>query len=65
MIFVEPEKRVSDQKIPHLVAAIIENERAPILLLALARIHVLKEMGAVKLGQRHVRLSENAPAPSP
>src|SRR5438067_454275 len=35
VLFVEPEKRVTDEKIPHLVATKIENERAPILLLAL------------------------------
>ena len=52
MIFVEPEERVRDQEIADFVAAEIENERAPILMLALARIHVLVEIGAVELGQR-------------
>ena len=51
MIFVEPEKRVGDQEIAHFVAAIIKNERAPILVLALARIHVFVEIGAIELGQ--------------
>ena len=48
VILVEPEKRVGDQEIAHFVAAEIENERAPILMLALARIHVLVEIGAVE-----------------
>src|SRR6267378_2666555 len=52
VIFVEPEKRVADEKIPHLVSAKIENERAPILLFALARVQVLVEIGAIELGQR-------------
>ena len=52
VIFVEPEKRVADKKIAHFVAAEVENERAPILLFALARVHVLVEIGAVELGQR-------------
>ena len=51
MIFVEPEKRVGDEEIAHLVAAKIENERAPILVLALARVHVLVEIGAVEFGE--------------
>src|SRR5260370_4152901 len=52
VIFVEPKKRVADKKIADFVAAKIENERAPILLLALARVHVLVEIGAIKFGQR-------------
>ena len=52
VIFVEPEERVADKKIAHFVAAKIENERAPILLLALARVHVLVKIGAVEFGER-------------
>src|SRR5206468_4701800 len=52
VIFVEPEKPVADEKIAHLVAAVIENERAPILMLALTGVLVLVEVGAVELGQR-------------
>ena len=51
MIFVEPEERVADEEIAHFVAAEIENQRAPILVLALARIHVLVEIGAVEFRQ--------------
>src|SRR6266446_2339689 len=52
VIFVEPEKRVADEKIAHLVSAIIKNKGAPILLLALAWVQVLVEIGAIELGQR-------------
>ena len=48
MIFVEPEERVRDEEIAHFVAAEVENERAPILVLALARIGVLVEIRAVE-----------------
>ena len=51
MILVEPEERVGDEEIAHFIAAEIENERAPILVLALARIHVLVKIGAVEFGQ--------------
>src|SRR4029077_2810662 len=51
VIFVEPEKRVADEKIAHFVSAIIKNEGAPILLLALARIQGLVEIGPIELGQ--------------
>src|SRR5207249_357463 len=52
VIFVEPEKGVADKKIAHLVAAVIENERAPILLLALTRIDMLVKICAVEFGER-------------
>src|SRR6266403_667409 len=51
VIFVEPEKRVADEKIAHFVSAIIKNKGAPILLLALARVQVLVEIGSIKFGQ--------------
>jgi hypothetical protein len=52
VIFVEPKERVADEEIADLVAAEIENQRAPILVLALPRIHVLVKVGAVELGER-------------
>ncbi len=52
MIFVEPEKRIADQKIAHFAATEIKNERAPILMLALTRVQVLIEIGAVKFRER-------------
>ena len=51
MIFVEPEERVPDQEITHFVAPIIKDERPPILMFSLARVHVFIEIGAIKLGQ--------------
>src|SRR5262249_26548212 len=48
---VEPKERVSDEKIAHLAAAIIENECAPILVFALTRVHVLIQISAIELGQ--------------
>src|SRR5205823_4568781 len=46
-----PKEGVCDQEIANFVAAEVENERAPIHLLALARIHVFVEIGPVKFGQ--------------
>src|SRR4029077_7503784 len=51
VIFVEPEKRIPDKEIPHFIAAKIKNQRAPILLLALARIHVFVEIRAIEFSQ--------------
>src|SRR5262249_17232044 len=52
VILVQPEERVAYKKIAHFISAIVENERAPILVLALARVLVLVEMGPVELGER-------------
>ena len=52
VIFVEPEKRVCDQEITDFVATEIKNERPPILMLALARVHVLVKIGPVEFRQR-------------
>ena len=52
MIFVEPEEGVGGQEIAHFVAPEIKNQRAPILVLALPRIGVFVEIGAVKFRQR-------------
>jgi hypothetical protein len=51
VIFVEPEKSVADKKIAHLVAAKIKNKRAPILVLALTRVRVFVEIGAIELSK--------------
>ena len=51
---VAPEQRVGDEEIAHLVAAVIENERAPVLMRALARVFVLVQGGAVEVRQRPV-----------
>ncbi|OPZ67730.1 MAG: hypothetical protein BWY83_02530 [bacterium ADurb.Bin478] len=51
VIFFKPEDQIGDQKIAHFVAAVIENQRAPILVLALARVRVLVQMRAIEPGQ--------------
>ncbi len=48
---LEPEERVGEQEVPHFVAAVVEDERAPVAVLALARIGVLVERRAVETGQ--------------
>ena len=48
----EPEQRIGGQKIAHLVAAIVINQRIPIRMTALPRIGVLIEAGAVELRER-------------
>jgi hypothetical protein len=63
VIFVEPEQRVRDEEIADLVAAVVENQRAPILVLAHPRIGVLVKIGAVEFGRGRARLSENAGHP--
>ena len=47
----QPVERVAHQERPHLVPAVVEDERAPVLVLALPRIGVLVEGGAVEAGQ--------------
>ena len=51
VILLQPEQRVRDQERAHFVAAVIEDQRAPVALLALARVGVLVERGAVEEGQ--------------
>ncbi len=48
VILVDPEERVREQKILHFVAAVVEDQRAPVGMRALARIGVLVEMRAVE-----------------
>jgi hypothetical protein len=47
-----PEQRVGDEKIGNLVPAKIKNQRAPVLMRALARVLVLEERGAVEFRER-------------
>ena len=49
---VEPEQRVGGEEIGNLVPAKIENQRAPILMRAFARVFVLVKGGAVEFRQR-------------
>src|SRR5439155_2812082 len=51
VIFVEPEERIADKKIPHFITAKIKNKGAPVLVLALARIHVFIEVRAIEFSQ--------------
>src|SRR5579863_1100301 len=51
MVFVQPEERVADQKAPHFVAAIIEDECIPVRMLSLPRIGVFVEMRSVEIAQ--------------
>ena len=51
---VAPEQRVGQQEIHHLVPAVVEDQRAPILVRPFARVFVLVERGAVEAGQRPV-----------
>ncbi len=48
---LQPEQGVRDQEVPHLVAAEIEDQRAPLAVLALARVRVLVEGRAVEVDQ--------------
>ena len=51
---VAPEQRVRRQEIPDLVPAEVEDERAPILVRAFARVFVLVKRGAIELRQRPI-----------
>ena len=51
VILVDPEERVRQQKILDFVAAVVENQRAPIGMLAEARVGVFVEMRAVEKGE--------------
>ena len=44
----QPVERVAQQKRPHLVAAVVEDQRAPVPVLALPRVGVLVERRAVE-----------------
>ena len=48
MKFLEPEHRVADQEIPDLIAAEVENQGAPVGVLALTGIGMFVERGAVE-----------------
>src|ERR1700730_3703844 len=51
VIFVEPEDSIRDQKILHFVAAVVEDQRAPIRMLSLARIGMLVKMRTIEQSQ--------------
>src|SRR5579883_1997068 len=51
MVDIQPEQRIGEQKITHLIAIKIEDQRTPIRLFAQARVCMLIEMGAIKVAQ--------------
>ena len=64
VVLLEPEERVRQQEVADLVAAVVEDERAPVLVLALPRIGVLVERRAVEAREAVLVLRESARAPS-
>lgn len=58
MELLEPVQRVRDEEVPHLRVAEVEDERAPVLLLAAARVGVLVQRLAVELREREGVLRE-------
>ena len=51
VVLLQPEERVGEQEAAHLGAPVVEDERAPVAVLALPRIGVLEERRAVELGE--------------
>ena len=51
MIVFEPEERVGNEKIPDLVASVIEYQRAPLLMHPSPWVFMLIKGGAVKSGE--------------
>ena len=51
VVFLQPEEGVRDQESAHLVAAVVEDQGAPVAMLALAWIGVFVERRAVEEGQ--------------
>ena len=51
VILLQPEQRVRDQELADFVAAEVEDERAPVEVLALARIGMFVERRAIETGQ--------------
>ena len=50
----QPEQRVGDEEVADLVAAVVEDQRAPVRVRAAARVGVLVERGAVEAREREV-----------
>src|SRR3546814_19889218 len=51
MVAIEPEKCVDVEKVPHLVAAVIVDQRIPVLVKALARVGVFIQVRSVETGE--------------
>ena len=54
MVLAQPEERVREQEVADLVAAEVEDQRAPVGVRAAPRIVVLVERGAVEARERPV-----------
>ena len=63
VILLEPEQRVRQQEVADLVPAVVEDQRAPVLVLALPRIGVLEERRAVEPGEAVLVLRKMAGHP--
>ena len=51
MVFLQPEERIADEEIFHLVAAVVEDERSPVLMFSQAGILVLVEAASIVAGE--------------
>ena len=54
VVLAQPEERVREQEVAHLVAAVVEDQRAPVRVGAAARVLVLVERGSVEAREREV-----------
>ena len=54
MVLAHPEQGVGDEEVADLVAAEVEDERAPVRVRAAARVGVLVERGAVEAREREL-----------
>ena len=61
---LQPVERAAQEKRSHLRAAVVEDQRAPVLVLALTRVVVLVERRPVESARARAGPSESDPAPS-
>jgi hypothetical protein len=54
VVLAQPEQRVGDEEVAHLVAPEVEHQRAPVRVRAAARVGVLVERGAVEAREREL-----------
>ena len=64
VVLVEPEQGVGEQEVADFVPAVVEDQRAPVAVFALARIGMFVQRGAVELPQAVAVARESGPAPS-
>src|SRR4249919_2959288 len=55
MVFVKPKQGISNEEVFHLIAAIIKDQRAPVHVLAKARVFMFVKTGAV-IARKAVRI---------